>query len=97
MAEFAVWAPQRDRVRVLTDGTTHAMTRDDAGWWRADVSDAGPGTAYAFLLDDDPTPLPDPRSLRQPTGVHGAVPGLRPRRLHLDRPAPGPAGSCPAA
>ena len=33
---------------------------------------ARPGTAYAFLLDDDPTPLPDPRSLRQPTGVHGS-------------------------
>ena len=28
------------------------------------------GTAYGYLLDDDPTPLPDPRSLRQPFGVH---------------------------
>ena len=45
MVEFAVWAPQRNRVRVLTDGTTHAMARDDAGWWRTDVSDARPGTA----------------------------------------------------
>ena len=71
MAEFEVWAPQRERVRVLTDGTLHQMTRDDAGWWRADVPAARPGTSYAFLLDDDPTPLPDPRSLRQPTGVHG--------------------------
>ena len=26
---------------------------------------------YAFLLDDDPTPYPDPRSLWQPKGVHG--------------------------
>jgi maltooligosyltrehalose trehalohydrolase len=50
----------------------HPMTRDDAGWWRADVASARPGTAYSFLLDDDPTPLPDPRSLRQPTGVHGS-------------------------
>jgi maltooligosyltrehalose trehalohydrolase len=72
VVEFAVWAPQRNRVRVLTDGTTRAMARDDAGWWRTDVAEAGPGTAYSFLLDDDPTPLPDPRSLRQPTGVHGA-------------------------
>ena len=71
MAEFEVWAPQRERVRVLSDGTLHQMTRDDAGWWRADVPAARPGTSYAFLLDDDPTPLPDPRSLRQPTGVHG--------------------------
>jgi maltooligosyltrehalose trehalohydrolase len=41
------------------------------GWWRAEV-DAGPGTAYAFLLDDDETPLPDPRSRWQPGGVHAA-------------------------
>jgi maltooligosyltrehalose trehalohydrolase len=72
VAEFEVWAPQRERVRVLADGTVHPMTRDDAGWWRADVASARPGTAYSFLLDDDPTPLPDPRSLRQPTGVHGS-------------------------
>ncbi len=72
MAEFEVWAPERDRVRVLVDGTTRPMVRDDAGWWRATVAEAGPSSSYAFLLDDDPTPLPDPRSLRQPAGVHGA-------------------------
>jgi maltooligosyltrehalose trehalohydrolase len=72
VAEFEVWAPQCERVRVLADGTVHPMTRDDAGWWRADMASARPGTAYSFLLDDDPTPLPDPRSLRQPTGVHGS-------------------------
>jgi maltooligosyltrehalose trehalohydrolase len=72
VAEFEVWAPERDRVRVLVDGTTRPMVRDDAGWWRATVAEAGPGSSYAFLLDDDPTPLPDPRSLRQPAGVHGA-------------------------
>jgi maltooligosyltrehalose trehalohydrolase len=71
VAEFEVWAPERDRVRVLVDGATHAMRRDESGWWRVEVVAAGPGTAYAFLLDDDPTPLPDPRSQRQPNGVHG--------------------------
>jgi maltooligosyltrehalose trehalohydrolase len=75
---FSVWAPLRERVRVLVDGTPHPMTRDGAGWWRAEVDGAGHGTAYAFLLDDDETPLPDPRSRRQPTGVHGAS------RVHLD-------------
>lgn len=72
MVEFAVWAPRRERVRVLVDGETHVMSPAEAGWWRAEVEDAPPGTAYAFLLDDDETPLPDPRSLAQPTGVHGA-------------------------
>ena len=71
MADFAVWAPQRDRVRVQVDGITHAMTRDGAGWWRSEV-DAPAGARYAYLLDDDPTPLPDPRSCRQPDGVHSA-------------------------
>ena len=72
MAEFAVWAPFKHRVRVLVDNRAHVMKQDGAGWWRADIADAGPGTAYAFLLDDDETPLPDPRSLWQPTGVHSA-------------------------
>jgi len=69
---FSVWAPTRQRVRVLVDGTPRPMTLDGAGWWHADVEGAGPGTAYAYLLDDDETPLPDPRSRWQPTGVHGA-------------------------
>ena len=30
-----------------------------------------PGTDYAFLLDDDDEPLPDPASRWQPDGVHG--------------------------
>ncbi|MGH3630435.1 MAG: malto-oligosyltrehalose trehalohydrolase, partial [Sciscionella sp.] len=36
------------------------------------VPGSGPGSDYAFLLDDDPTPLPDPRSRWQPHGVHEA-------------------------
>jgi len=68
---FAVWAPRPDRVGVLVDGATHAMTVAEDGWWHADVPDAGPDADYGFLLDDDPTPLPDPRSRRQPEGVHG--------------------------
>jgi maltooligosyltrehalose trehalohydrolase len=71
VTNFAVWAPQHDSVRVLVDDTPHTMTPEAGGWWRATVEDAGPGTAYAFLLDDDETPLPDPRSRWQPDGVHG--------------------------
>jgi maltooligosyltrehalose trehalohydrolase len=65
---FTVWAPDAERVRVRVDGTDHAMTAATGGWWRADVT----GTDYAFLLGDDEKPLPDPRSLRQPHGVHEA-------------------------
>lgn len=68
---FSVWAPHRDRVRLALGPTTHEMTRDDRGWWHAEVTGTGDGTDYAFLLDDDDTALPDPRSLWQPAGVHG--------------------------
>ena len=71
MANFAVWGPLRERVRVLVDDVAHEMAPNADGWWRATVDGAGPGTSYAFLLDDDETPLPDPRSRWQPDGVHG--------------------------
>ncbi|TFV53159.1 malto-oligosyltrehalose trehalohydrolase [Blastococcus sp. TF02A_35] len=68
--EFAVWAPLPQRVRVQVDGTVHDMRRDDGGWWRAEV-EARPDADYGFLLGDDDAPRPDPRSRRQPEGVHG--------------------------
>lgn len=69
---FTVWAPDLDRVRVAVGGTAHDMARTGrSGWWAADV-DASHGTDYAFLLGDDETPLPDPRSTWQPGGVHAA-------------------------
>jgi len=60
---------------VEVDGRRHDMTPSPDGWWRADV-DASPDSRYAFLLDDSDTPLPDPRSPRQPDGVHS------PSQLH---------------
>jgi maltooligosyltrehalose trehalohydrolase len=67
--EFAVWAPRPELVRLDVDGTVHEMTRSDDGWWRATV-DVPSDARYGFLLDDDPKVLPDPRSPRQPDGVH---------------------------
>jgi maltooligosyltrehalose trehalohydrolase len=68
MAELAVWAPERSRVRARLDGGRDIdLTRGEDGWWRA----TAPVTDYAFLLDDEDEPLPDPRSARQPYGVHG--------------------------
>ncbi|MGV0603839.1 malto-oligosyltrehalose trehalohydrolase [Mycolicibacterium sp. XJ1904] len=69
MAEFSVWAPRPQRVRLDVDGELHDMTRTDDGWWRADV-EARHDARYGFVLDDDPKVLPDPRSPRQPDGVH---------------------------
>lgn len=69
MPEFAVWAPRPERVRLDVEGTLHPMTRSEDGWWRAEV-DTAPDARYGFVLDDDPKVLPDPRSARQPEGVH---------------------------
>lgn len=67
--EFRVWAPKPERVRLDVDGQAHAMTRSADGWWHANV-DTTPDARYGYLLDDDPTVFPDPRSPRQPDGVH---------------------------
>ncbi len=69
MTEFRVWAPKPELVRLDVDGRVHPMTRSDDGWWHATVQTA-PDARYGYLLDDDPTVLPDPRSARQPDGVH---------------------------
>ncbi|EID18130.1 malto-oligosyltrehalose trehalohydrolase [Mycolicibacterium phlei] len=69
MTEFRVWAPRPERVRLDVEGALHPMTQSDDGWWRAEV-DTAPDARYGYVLDDDPTVLPDPRSPRQPDGVH---------------------------
>ncbi|MCW2823377.1 MAG: treZ [Aeromicrobium sp.] len=68
---ISVWAPDLERVRVEVAGEVHDMTRRHDGWWAADLASPH-GTGYAFLLGDDDTPLPDPRSAWQPDGVHAA-------------------------
>lgn len=69
MTEFRVWGPGPSLVRLDVDGATHQMIRSDDGWWHADLETA-PDARYGYLLDDDTTVLPDPRSARQPDGVH---------------------------
>jgi maltooligosyltrehalose trehalohydrolase len=72
--EFRVWAPDRRQVDVvlpgISGGTRAPMRRREGGWWAATVSGAGPGTDYAFSIENGPA-LPDPRSPFQPAGIHG--------------------------
>ncbi len=69
-----VWAPTASSVelhRVRHQRAERlAMTRGDGGWWAA-IGALAPADRYGFLLDGDEHPLPDPRSRRQPDGVHG--------------------------
>lgn len=72
MHKFTVWAPDAKKVSVKIGDTLHPMSGpNDAGWWSASVDAASDGTDYAFVLNDDTTPYPDPRGLWQPHGVHG--------------------------
>jgi maltooligosyltrehalose trehalohydrolase len=73
---FSVWAPGRERVRLVVDGDGGGvvdLSRREDGWWSAgDLPPRAlePEADYGFMLDDDPDPRPDPRSRRQPGGVH---------------------------
>jgi maltooligosyltrehalose trehalohydrolase len=79
--ELAVWAPTPERVTlVVEDPATTSMRhipmhRDDGGWWHPTEPLPAPGVTgdldYGYQLGDDDTVRPDPRSRRQPTGVHG--------------------------
>jgi maltooligosyltrehalose trehalohydrolase len=75
---FRVWAPDRRAVRVVLepaggrqDRIARELVAEENGYFSATLSEAGAGTLYRFLLDDDPTPYPDPASRFQPDGPHG--------------------------
>ncbi|WP_232822021.1 malto-oligosyltrehalose trehalohydrolase [Desertihabitans aurantiacus] len=73
-SRFDLWAPRPERVTLLADGQRVPMTRDEDGWWRPTELPEALATGevdYGYLLDDGPDPRPDPRSRRQPEGVHG--------------------------
>ncbi len=69
---ITVWAPRATRVRLRRPAQDDIeMTPQGAeGWWTAEVDPAA-GEEYGFVLGESETPRPDPRSRRQPHGVHG--------------------------
>ncbi|MEO6804483.1 MAG: hypothetical protein ABI197_14720 [Granulicella sp.] len=72
MHKFGVWAPKAKKMSLKWQDQILPMNGpSNRGWWMLEVEEAGCGDKYAFLLDDEETPYPDPRSLRQPDGVHG--------------------------
>ncbi|MDQ1554392.1 MAG: maltooligosyltrehalose trehalohydrolase, partial [Microbacteriaceae bacterium] len=66
MSGITVCAPNAQKVTLLADGERHQMSATEDGWWATEAT----GRDYGFLIDDDETPLPDPRSRRQPESVH---------------------------
>jgi malto-oligosyltrehalose trehalohydrolase len=66
---FRLWAPAAREVSVVTD-RAHRMSRDNTGWFIADVATAPPGTRYHYRIDDELN-VPDPASAFQPDDVSG--------------------------
>jgi maltooligosyltrehalose trehalohydrolase len=71
-----VWAPARQRVAVvhgpgLSCAGALVAEKDGDGMFSGLVDGLSTGGLYAFRLDDDPHPYPDPASRFQPEGPHG--------------------------
>ncbi|MDQ2925668.1 MAG: malto-oligosyltrehalose trehalohydrolase [Acidobacteriota bacterium] len=72
MHKFGLWAPRAEKMALkLGDRVLPMEGPNKRGWWSLEVDGAGYGDDYAFLIDDDPTLYPDPRSNAQTNGVHG--------------------------
>ena len=81
--DFAVWAPLPESVELRIrpvgsagpgDESRIPMERDEEGWWRPAAALPADGQGefdYGYVLGDSGTVLADPRSQRQPEGVHG--------------------------
>ncbi|HXJ24027.1 MAG TPA: malto-oligosyltrehalose trehalohydrolase [Polyangia bacterium] len=75
-AHLRVWAPLRKRVTVAHGPGLGRMTglsaeAENDGMFSGLVDGLPAGGLYAFQLDDDPRPYPDPASRFQPEGPHG--------------------------
>jgi maltooligosyltrehalose trehalohydrolase len=71
-ADIRVWAPLAEKVALaLTESkTSPPLTKEPYGYWRLQTDALQEGDRYKFIVDG--TEYPDPASLSQPNGVHGA-------------------------
>ncbi|HWP20606.1 MAG TPA: malto-oligosyltrehalose trehalohydrolase [Burkholderiaceae bacterium] len=82
---FRLWAPGAREVRlVLQPGRDEERAiearRDDDGWCRVVVDEAGPGTLYLWEIDARQR-VPDPASRFNPLGPHGPSQVVDPRKF----------------
>ena len=67
---FDVWAPRPERVRLSVGDDVVEMARGADGWWTPEGPVPEGEVDYGYLVDDSDQVFPDPRSRRQPAGVH---------------------------
>ena len=73
-ATFTVWAPDAERVELVTPDARRPMRRGDGNpygreHWTATLADVSRGFRYGYAVDGGPT-RPDPATRWQPDGVH---------------------------
>jgi len=66
-----VWAPEARRVEVAAQGKTWPLLREPYGYWHASGLPLQDGNRYKIRLNGEQE-WPDPASLAQPDGPHGA-------------------------
>lgn len=70
---YDVWAPGARSVALSVDEDIVSMQQDASGWWSPAGAVPDPTAAaldYGYLIDGEEPARPDPRSRRQPDGVH---------------------------
>jgi maltooligosyltrehalose trehalohydrolase len=69
--ELVVWSPESDSVHLHVNDKKIKLNKNDLGYWCLKSNEVKPGTRYKIVLNDEKE-FPDPASLSQPDGVHGA-------------------------
>ena len=72
-ADIRLWAPEASSVALknLSGNKLIGLNKQEFGFWGATTGAISPGDRYKFLLNGQDE-FPDPASLSQPEGVHGA-------------------------
>lgn len=70
-AEIRFWAPEAQQAALKMADQTLPLEKKDFGYWELSTKAVRPGSAYQFLINGKNL-VPDPASLSQPEGVHGA-------------------------
>ncbi|MDX9940697.1 MAG: malto-oligosyltrehalose trehalohydrolase [Bacteroidales bacterium] len=72
LAQAFCWAPDARSLDLVTVGNTYfSLEQLSGGWWKGTFPELKPGTRYFLELNGEDR-YPDPASLSQPDGVHGA-------------------------
>jgi malto-oligosyltrehalose synthase/malto-oligosyltrehalose trehalohydrolase len=67
---FDAWAPLASSLSLSVEDRTVPMVQGEDGWWTVDGPEPLGEVDYGYLVDGGTDVVPDPRTRRQPHGVH---------------------------